>query len=86
MKRVKEKFGVAFARLTTHNTVGALVGKSIVYLLVPYVYLFACGFLFDYLLAWYWMTTFIFLSLCVLALLATALVVVSIVKFAKKQK
>lgn len=85
MKNVKDTLGGVFTRLTTHKTVGWLILKSVIYLLIPYAYLFLCGFLFDYLLGWYGMTTFIFLSLCVLAVLALILVVVSVIKFMKKK-
>ena len=84
--KVKLALALAFKRLTTHKNMGWLVLKSVIYLLIPYAYLFLCGFLFDYLLGWYWMTTFIFLSLCVLFLLALVLVVVSVVKFIRRKK
>lgn len=86
MDKMKEKLGEVLTRLTTHATGKQLVLKSILYLLIPYLYLFACGFLFDYLLKWYWMTTYIFLSLCAFALIALALVVASVVKFFKRNK
>ncbi len=85
MKQFKDKLGAIINRLTTHQTKTKLVLKSVLYLLIPYIYLFACGFVFDYLLHWYWMTTFIFISLCVFALIAIGLVVASIVKFNRKK-
>ncbi len=86
MSQMKATLQRVVDRLTTHKTLGQLVLKSVMYLLIPYIYLFACGFVFDYLLNWYWMTTFIFVSLCVFALIAIALVVMSIYKFNKAKK
>lgn len=80
MVKIKQLIG----KLTTNHSVKSLLLKSICMLLAPYVYLFVCGFIFDMLLKWYFMTTFIFVTLCLFALLAVTLIVVSVVKFVKK--
>ena len=64
----------------------ALIGKSVLYFVIPYLYLIFCGLFFDKLLKWYFMTTFIFFSLMALYLVAIVLIVIMIVKFIKKRK
>lgn len=83
MDKVKVVLGKSFKGLTEHASVKSLVVKSIIYLIVPYVYIFVCGLIFDVLLKWYFMTTFIFVSMCVLWILAIVLIVISIVKYKK---
>ncbi len=68
------------------KTVPGLIGKSVALLVLPYVYLLLCGFVFDYLLKWYFMTGFIFYSLIVLYVLAVVLIVWLIVRFVKSGK
>jgi len=63
-----------------------LVGKSVLLLVLPYAWLIFCGLVFDKLLKWYFMTTFIFFSLIALYLLAIVAVVFLIVGFVKKNK
>lgn len=66
-------------RFFLENTkAGPLAGKCILLLLIPYAYLFLCGFVFDMLLRWYFMTTYIFISLIVLYIIAIALVVMAV--------
>lgn len=82
-KRLRDVRGFRF--FLQNKTVGQLVGKSILLLVIPYAYLFLCGFIFDRLLRWYFMTTFIFVSLIVLYILAIAMIV-GAVKVYKEQK
>ncbi len=63
-----------------------LIGKSILYLIIPYAYLFLCGAIFDALLKWYFMTTFIFFSLIALYAAAIVLIVLMCVRYFKKKK
>ncbi len=81
-KRLRDVRGFRF--FLQNKTVGQLVGKSILLLVIPYAYLFLCGFIFDRLLRWYFMTTFIFVSLIVLYILAIAMIV-GAVKVYKEQ-
>ncbi len=82
MDKIKE----IFKKITTNDSVKSLVIKSIIFILIPYVYLFVCGIVFDMLLKWYFMTTFIFISLCVLVIGAIALIVYSIIQYNKAKK
>lgn len=68
------------------SSVGKLVGKSLLLLVIPYAYLFLCGFLFDYLLKWYFMTTFIFVSMVLLYVIALALIVWAVIRFVREKK
>lgn len=68
------------------KNVKMLVLKSLLYLVIPYVYLFLCGFIFDMLLKWYFMTTFIFFSMIALYLVAIVLIVLMIVRFLREKK
>lgn len=68
------------------KNVKMLVLKSLLYLVIPYVYLFLCGFIFDMLLKWYFMTTFIFFSMIALYLAAIVLIVLMIVRFLREKK
>jgi len=63
-----------------------LIGKSVLYLVIPYAYLFLCGILFDTLLKWYFMTTFIFFSLIALYIAAIVLIVLMCIRYYKTQK
>lgn len=63
-----------FRFFLNNEKAGALVGKCILLLLIPYGYLFLCGFLFDKLLKWYFMTTYIFIGLVLLYLVALVLI------------
>lgn len=84
MEKLKNKMKTIFEKMTTNKSVKSLVLKSIIFLLIPYAYLFICGALFDMLLKWYFMTTFIFVSMCVLVVIAVVLIVYSIIKYRKK--
>lgn len=67
------------------GSVGALVGKSVLLLLIPYAYLFLCGAIFDALLHWYFMTTFIFFSMIVLYLIAIAMIAWAIARYCRRK-
>ncbi|NCC77360.1 MAG: hypothetical protein EOM08_13105 [Clostridia bacterium] len=71
--------------LETHSIV-SLVAKSALLLAVPYVYLMLSGLVFDFWLKWYFMTTFIFISLVLLTLLVVTLIIWSIVRFARQKQ
>ncbi len=66
-----------------HKSVGTVVGKSIVLLLIPYAYLFLCGLVFDALLKMYSMTEFIFYSMIALFIAAIVGIVYMVVMFKK---
>lgn len=90
MATEKKKSGMAgwpvLRFFVNNSSVGKLIGKSLLLLVIPYAYLFLCGLIFDYLLKWYSMTTFIFFSLIALYVIAVALIVWAIVRFVKKKK
>ena len=67
------------------KSLGALIGKCILLLLIPYAYLFLCGAVFDALLKWYFMTTFIFFSLIFLYVIAILLIVWAIVRYNRRK-
>ena len=67
------------------KSVGALIGKCVLLLLIPYAYLFLCGAVFDALLKWYFMTTFIFFSLIFLYVIAILLVAWAIVRYSRRK-
>ena len=67
------------------SSVGALVGKCVLLLVIPYAYLFLCGALFDALLKWYFMTTFIFFSLIFLYVFAIILIIWAIVRYSRRK-
>ena len=68
------------------KNVKVLVLKSLLYLVIPYAYLFLCGFIFDMLLKWYFMTTFIFFSMIALYIVAILLIVLMITRFFREKK
>lgn len=68
------------------KNVKVLIGKSVLYLIIPYAYLFLCGILFDTLLKWYFMTTFIFFSLIALYIVAIVLIVLMCIRFFREKK
>ena len=65
---------------------GGLIGKCVLMLVIPYAYLLLCGLVFDKLLHWYSMTTFIFFSLLALYLIAIILCVIAIRNFCRRKK
>lgn len=80
-----KKYGRMVFEFFTHSTsVGKLIGKSILMLLIPYAYLFVCGFVFDYLLKWYGATLYIAISLGIFWLIAVILIIYSIIWYIKK--
>ena len=67
------------------DSVGKLVGKCVLLLLIPYAYLFLCGAIFDALLHWYFMTTFIFFSLIFFYVIAIILIIWAIVRYSRRK-
>ena len=65
---------------------GGLTVRIVLALLIPYAYLFLCGFIFDKLLHRYDMVMFIFISLCVFYLIALCYIVICIVNFSRNKK
>ena len=88
MKKIIEKIPTLrfFQFFLNSNGAAALAGKCLLLLVIPYAYLFLCGFVFDAMLKWYFMTGFIFFSLVVLYVLAVGLIVWAIARFAKRAK
>ena len=72
--------------LLNSETGMGLFGKCVLMLVIPYVYLLLCGVIFDYLLKWYFMTTFIFVSLILFYLVALVLIGIAIGRFMGKKK
>lgn len=64
-----------FRYFLNSKSAGSVFLKSIILLLIPYAYLFICGFIFDMLLKWYFMTEFIFVSLMILWLIAVIYII-----------
>ena len=65
------------------KTVGGLVLRCFILLVIPYAYLMFCGLVFDMWLKLYGMTPFIFYSLIVLYLAAIAVIVLAIVRYVR---
>ena len=85
-KALKTLAGVKGLRFFLNSkSLGALIGKCILLLLIPYAYLFLCGAVFDALLKWYFMTTFIFFSLIFLYVIAILLIVWAIVRYNRRK-
>lgn len=83
----KKKNRKNILRFFTHSaSVGQLVGKSILLLVIPYVYLILCGIIFDKLLKLYAMTTFIFFSFVGLYVIAAVMIVMAILRYVKANK
>lgn len=74
-----------FRYFLNSNSVGALVKKSVLLLLIPYAYLFVCGAVFDALLRWYFMTPFIFFSMIALYIIAISMIIWAIVRFRSRK-
>ena len=68
------------------DSMKTLILKTILYLAIPYAYLILCGIVFDSLLKWYFMTTFIFFSLIALYIVAFVVIILVISKYVKKGK
>lgn len=64
----------------------ALTLKILFLLAIPYAYLMLCGFLFDYLLKWYFMTTFIFITLILFFIIALVLIVWALIRYFNQKK
>ena len=81
-----KNFGKIKEILLRCDSMKTLILKSVLYLAIPYVYLILCGVIFDSLLKWYFMTTFIFFSLIALYIVAFVLIILMISKYVKKGK
>lgn len=67
-------------------SVGGLVLRCVILLLIPYAYLLLCGLVFDKWLKMYRMTPFIFYSLIVLYVIAIVVIILAIVRFARTRR
>lgn len=85
-KKDKRPFGQKIKELLTAKSVGGVVVRIIILLAIPYAYLMLCGLIFDKWLRLYQATTFIFISLCVLYLIAIVLCVMTVKWYAESQK
>ena len=77
-KKEKKSFGQKIKELLTAKSVGGIIVRIIILLAIPYAYLLLCGLIFDKWLRMYQMTTFIFISLCVLYVIAIILCILTI--------
>jgi len=87
---MKNKFNAlaevkGFRFFLNSDSVGKLIGKCVLLLLIPYAYLFLCGAIFDALLRWYFMTPFIFYSLIVFYVIAIALIIWAVVRYSRRK-
>jgi len=64
----------------------ALILKCLLLLAIPYAYLLLCGLLFDYCLKWYFMTTFIFVSLALLFTVALAIIIWASIRYFRQKR
>ncbi|NCB52307.1 MAG: hypothetical protein EOM54_10550 [Clostridia bacterium] len=64
----------------------ALILKCLLLLAVPYAYLMLCGLLFDYLLKWYFMTAFIFVSLALFFTIALAIIIWANIRYFRQRR
>ena len=71
-------FFVKIKELLTAKSVGGVIVRIIILLAIPYAYLMLCGLIFDKWLRLYQATTFIFISLCVLYVIAIVLCILTI--------
>ena len=74
----KKSFGQKIKELLTAKSVGGVIVRIIILLAIPYAYLMLCGLIFDKWLRLYQATTFIFISLCVLYVIAIVLCIFTI--------
>ena len=74
-----------FRYFLNSNTKGSLLKKCALLLLIPYVYLFVCGAIFDALLRWYFMTPFIFFSMITLYIIAILMVIWAITRYRRRK-
>lgn len=83
IKKIAKKASSFVGFLLESTSPLSLVGKCALMLAIPYAYLILCGLIFDKLLKWYFMTTFIFVSLMILYLAAFVMIAVAIYRFVK---
>ena len=82
----KKTFLEKIKELLTAKSVGGVVVRIIILLVIPYAYLMLCGLIFDKWLRLYQATTFIFISLCVLYVIAIVLCILTIKWFNESKK
>ncbi len=66
-----------------NKNVPQLIGKCLLLFIIPYAYLILCGLVFDMWLKWYFMTTFIFVSLLVLYAIAFCMIALAIILYVR---
>ena len=72
--------------LLTAKSIGGLILRIVILLAIPYAFLMLCGLIFDKWLKMYYMTTPIFIALCILYVIAIILCICCIVWFNKAKK
>ena len=85
-QKEKKSFGQKIKELLTAKSVGGVIVRIIILLAIPYAYLLLCGLIFDKWLRMYQMTTFIFISLCVLYVIAIILCILTIKWYNESKK
>lgn len=85
-KQEKKTFFEKIKELLTAKSVGGVIVRIIILLAIPYAYLLLCGLIFDKWLRMYQMTTFIFISLCVLYVIAIILCILTIKWYNESKK
>ena len=68
------------------TSVGQLIGKCVLLLVIPYAYLILCGLIFDKWLKMYTMVPFIFYSLIALYVAAVVVIIWAVVRFVRRKK
>ena len=85
-QKTKKSFGEKIKELLTAKSVGGVIVRIIILLAIPYAYLLLCGLIFDKWLRLYQATTFIFISLCVLYVIAIILCILTIKWYNESKK
>ena len=68
------------------TSVGGLILRIVLFLVIPYAYLMLCGLIFDRTLHMYNMTTFIFFSYAALQIAGIVLSILAIIRYVKYDK
>ncbi len=87
-KKAKKSF---FKKITENKSLGGLIIKSVVMLVVPYAYLFLCGLIDSWLITAGYrfreaFILFVFFTLMAAWIAAVVLIVLSIIKWVKRKK
>ena len=85
-QKEKKSFMQKIKKLLTAKSVGGVIVRIIILLAIPYAYLLLCGLIFDKWLRLYQATTFIFISLCILYLIAIVLCVLTVKWYLEAKK